>query len=109
MAQEYTGRITAIKGSVVDAEFKRGEVPPIRSVLHTGEEGAILVEVASHIDERHVRAIALTPTAGLARGESISGNGEPLTAPVGRELLGRMFNVFGEAIDGEEQPQGLDR
>lgn len=96
---EYSGRIAAVRGSVVEVSFPDG-LPPIRSVLHTGQDGRILLEVADHADEHRVRAIALTPTQGLARGDEATGDGTTLTAPMGEALLGRMFNVFGQPIDG---------
>ena len=101
------GKIVRVRGSVVDARFLE-ELPPIRRKLcaHRPESGDIVVEVLSHLDVHTVRGIALTPTAGLSRGHGISDTGEMLTVPVGRRLLGRMFNVFGETIDEGESIQG---
>jgi F-type H+/Na+-transporting ATPase subunit beta len=92
----YKGFVVAVRGGVVDLRFE-GALPPMRTLLPVGEA---LLEVAAHLDERTVRAIALTPSAGLARGDSLESRGAPLTAPVGKALLGRMLNVFGQAIDG---------
>ena len=95
---DFQGLITAVKGSIVDVCFDKG-LPALHAKLTSGEDNTIVLEVATHIDEETVRAIALTPTAGLARGDRIRTDGRPLTMPVGEALLGRMLNVFGEPID----------
>ncbi len=92
------GIITAVRGSVVDIWFNKN-LPPIYSVLRTGAENKIIIEVLSQRDERHVRGIALTPTQGLARGMVVEDSGGPLKAPVGKGTLSRMFDVFGNTID----------
>ena len=74
-------------------------MPAIYSVLHAGEEGRIILEVLSQTDAHHVRGIALTTTHGLARGMAVEDSGGPLKAPVGKEILSRMFDVFGNVID----------
>jgi F-type H+-transporting ATPase subunit beta len=97
--QEHAyGIITSIVGSVVEARFT-GKLPAINNLLITGENDAVLLEVALHLDGTTVRGNALTPTRGLALGAAIRDSGGPLLAPVGTEILGRMFNVFGETID----------
>ena len=92
------GAVVAVRGSVVDATFPR-PLPEVYSQLRTGPDGAIRIEVLSHLNDRTVRGIALTATQGLARGDAVIDTGEPIKVPVGRGLLGRMFNVFGEPID----------
>ena len=69
-----------------------------------GQQQDIVIEVLTHLDQQTVRGIALTPTAELARGSTVIDSGEPLSVPVGRETLGRVFNVFGESIDGLGEP-----
>jgi F-type H+-transporting ATPase subunit beta len=93
-----SGVITSVRGSVVDARFDR-VLPQIRSLLRTGQDGHIVLEVLSQRDATHVRGIALTPTQGLARGMAVLDTGGPLQAPVGKGTLSRMFDVFGNAID----------
>ncbi len=107
LSHSANGKIIRVRGSVVDARFLE-ELPPIRRKLraHRPESEDIVVEVLSHLDMRTVRGIALTPTAGLSRGHAISDTGEMLSVPVGRRLLGRIFNVFGETIDEGESIQG---
>ena len=90
------GQIRAIRGSVVDAFFPQF-LPKINYQLKSGEA---IIEVTLHLDATTVRGIALTPTQGLKRGDEIIDMGHPLQVPVGSGLLGRMFNVFGEPIDG---------
>lgn len=100
------GQVTSIRGSVVDICFE-DHLPPIYALLHA-EEGKIAIEVLSQIDTRHVRGIALTPTQGLARGAVVTDSGGPLKAPVGKGLLSRMFDVFGNVIDREKEPIDIE-
>jgi F-type H+-transporting ATPase subunit beta len=93
------GEIVAVRGSVVDARFRAG-LPALGTLLRAGDAGQIAVEVTAHLHVDMVRGVALAPTQGLARGMSISDTGAGMSVPVGEALLGRMLNVFGEAIDG---------
>ena len=108
MKDKKSGKILSIRGSVVDVFFP-AHLPPINQKLVTGKEGRIAIEVMNHIDEHTVRGISLSPTQGLARGEKVIDTGKPLMAPVGKELKGRMFNVFGDPIDRMDAPPGLQR
>ena len=92
------GVVVSVRGSVVDICFDE-HLPSIFSVLHAGDEGKIIIEVLTQLDERHVRGIALTPTQGLARGMIVKNTGGPLKVPVGKGILSRMFDVFGNIID----------
>jgi F-type H+-transporting ATPase subunit beta len=92
------GVVVSVRGSVVDVEFAE-HLPPIYSVLHADDEGRIVIEVLAHLDARRVRGIALTPTQGLARGMTVQDTGGPLQVPVGKGILSRMFDVFGNTID----------
>ena len=92
------GVVSSVRGSVVDVRFD-GQLPPIYTVLRAGEDRKIVIEVLTQRDERHVRGIALTPTQGLARGMAVEDTGGPLKAPVGKAILSRMFDVFGNVID----------
>lgn len=96
------GKIISINGPAVDVEFI-GELPAIYHALeaHNGNERLIL-ETAQHIGEHRVRALAMGATDGLARGAEVVSLGRPITIPVGEEVLGRMMNCLGEAIDGKE-------
>jgi F-type H+-transporting ATPase subunit beta len=94
------GAVMSIRGSVVDVQFDT-TLPEIYTVLRAGKEQAIVMEVLAQIDQHRVRAIALTPTHGLARGMRVEDTGEPLQAPVGKGILSRMFDVLGNTIDRE--------
>jgi F-type H+-transporting ATPase subunit beta len=101
------GRISTVRGSVVDIEFP-DRLPSINSLIRTGENGSIIIEAAVHLNEKHIRGIALNTTAGLFRGDKAWTTGDPLKAPVGKDLLGRMFNVFGDPMDGQDAPTKVE-
>jgi F-type H+-transporting ATPase subunit beta len=96
--QSCQGTVLSVRGSVVDARFS-ARPPRLYNVLTAGESGRTVVEVITHLDDRTVRGIALTSTQGLAQGSTIVDTGYPLRVPVGKRLMGRVFNVFGETID----------
>ncbi|HHX91410.1 MAG TPA: F0F1 ATP synthase subunit beta [Paracoccus sp.] len=102
------GTVLSVRGSVVDARFPGG-LPEFNSELRAGKGQKIVVEVVSHLDPETIRGVALTPTAGLARGALITDSGHPLRIPVGKRTLGRVLNVFGDAIDGGEELVGGER
>lgn len=87
-----------MRGSVVDAVFP-ARIPSIFHVLRAGDDGGVVIEVLAHLDAHTVRGVALNATRGLARGSAVVDTCEPLKAPVGERVLGRMFDVFGRAID----------
>ncbi len=92
------GSVVSVRGSVVDARFSQ-KIPFIHNLLRTGDNGQTAIEVQTHLNAEVVRGIALTPTQGLARGSLVIDTGHPVRVRVCKELLGRMFNVFGEPID----------
>jgi F-type H+-transporting ATPase subunit beta len=95
-----TGKITQIVGVVIDVEFSQDNLPAIYNALTTELDGeTITLEVAQHLSESSVRAIALSSTDGLARGSEVKDTGAPISVPVGEKTLGRMFNVTGQPID----------
>ncbi len=102
-----TGTVISVRGSVVDIRFEH-YLPPVYTLLHTGKDDSIAIEVLSQLDAQRVRGIALTPTEGLARGMPVRDSGGPLRVPVGRGVLSRMFDVFGNAIDRQPQPQQVE-
>ena len=97
------GHVISVRGSVVDVRFNTS-LPPIHSLLRTGTKKEIIIEVLAQHDAHCVRGIAMTPTQGLARGMVVENTGGPLTAPVGKSILSRMFDVFGNAIDRQPAP-----
>lgn len=102
------GKIVSVHGSVVDIRFE-DNLPPIYSIIYTGKNNKVVMEVLSQLDNNIVRCIALTPTQGLVRGMIARSTDEPLKVPVGEETLGRMFNVFGNTIDHKAPLTGLEQ
>lgn len=99
--EKSQGKVIQVVGVVVDVEFTGKHLPPINSALEATLNGQKLVlEVAQHLSESVVRTVALSSTDGLKRGDAVTDTGAPITVPVGKETLGRMFNVTGEPIDG---------
>ncbi|MGB0719521.1 MAG: F0F1 ATP synthase subunit beta, partial [Bdellovibrionales bacterium] len=94
------GQIQQVLGAVVDVQFNEGEVPAILNALETENQGKTLIlEVAQHLGENTVRAIAMDMTDGLVRGSVVVDTGAPISVPVGPEVLGRIMDVTGAAID----------
>src|SRR3712207_5227034 len=94
-----SGRISQVIGAVVDVTFD-GNLPEILPALEPDNTGNRLVlEVAQHLGENTVRAIAMDSTDGLARGQPVQDTGNQISVPVGRETLGRILNVVGEPVD----------
>lgn len=96
-----TGIITRIIGAVVDCEFT-GHVPEIYTALKAkiGDK-ELVMEVQQHLLDKQVRAVAMSSTDGLRRGQEVVNTGAPISVPVGDEVLGRLFDVLGEPVDGE--------
>ncbi|MBM3326364.1 MAG: F0F1 ATP synthase subunit beta [Calditrichaeota bacterium] len=97
-----TGIVRQIIGVVVDVAFPEGDLPGLYNALYIdrGGNNQLTLEVQQHLGDRMVRAIAMDSTDGLQRGAVVVDSGGPITIPVGRETLGRLINVVGEAIDG---------
>ncbi len=102
-AKTKTGKITQIVGVVVDIQFTTDSLPAIYNALKLELDGKELtLEVAQHLSESSVRAIALGSTDGLKRGTEVTDTGAAISVPIGDKTLGRMFNVTGQPIDGKE-------
>jgi F-type H+-transporting ATPase subunit beta len=102
VVEKVKGKITQIIGVVVDVEFKAEHLPAIYDALEVKlGDRTIVLEVAQHLSETTVKAVALSTTDGLKRGDSVVATGAPISVPVGKETLGRMFNVIGEPIDDQ--------
>lgn len=94
------GKVVQVIGTVVDIEFPPDELPAINNGIEIPMDGGkIVIEVQQHIGNNWVRGVALTSTDGLARGAEAIDMEAPITVPVGRATLGRLFNVFGEPLD----------
>src|SRR5262245_8034998 len=103
-----TGKIVQVIGPVVDVEFEPGRLPAIyNALLVQGVEqkdifaysSKLTLEVAQHLGESQVRAVAMASTDGLTRGMSVLDTGAPISIPVGKETLGRILNIVGEPVD----------
>ena len=105
------GTIQQIIGAVLDIRFKPEELPALYNAIEIPRpDGSVLVaEVAQHPGEDVARCISMGPTDGLTRGMKATDTGHPIAVPVGRETLGRLFNVTGEAIDGKPVPDDIER
>jgi len=100
------GQIIQVVGVVIDVEFGNKNLPGMYEALQVKHGDKIIaLEVAQHLDERTVRAIALASTDGLRRGDEVIATGAPISVPVGAETQGRMFNVTGDPIDGKPAPK----
>ncbi|WP_425380156.1 F0F1 ATP synthase subunit beta [Spiroplasma endosymbiont of Stenodema calcarata] len=103
---DKNGKVVQVLGPVVDVRFAEEYLPELYNAITVDNNGTKLVlEVVQHIGDDTVRTIALGPTEGMARGMSVVDTKAPITVPVGEEVLGRMFNVLGEAIDEKPQPK----
>ncbi len=109
--QHTVGRITEIKGPVIDARFEKGQLPRVNNALRVKRDGEkdLILEVAQHLGDDVVRAIAMDSTDGLSRGAEVINTGGPITVPVGLETLGRIINIVGDPIDGMPMPEGVKR
>src|SRR5438270_1694597 len=101
---QRTGRIVQIIGSTFDAEFDEGHLPEIYNAIkidseHKGVRVRLTGEVQQHLGGNRVRCVALGSTDGLVRGTDVVDTGAPVSVPVGKETLGRVFNLLGEPID----------
>ena len=101
MARGTVGHVVQVIGTVVDVEFPSDGLPSVHSAVDIQVEGErVVLEVQQHLGNSWVRCLALGPTEGLSRGTEAVDQGEPVSVPVGRGSLGRLFNVLGEPLDG---------
>ncbi len=101
MAEGTKGKVIQVIGTVIDVAFPPGELPSLLNAVEINRpDGTHLVlEVEQHVGNNWARCLALGPTEGLARGEVVTDTGRPISVPVGKASLGRIFNVLGEPID----------
>ena len=109
------GKVIQVLGPVIDVEFDTEKVPEINEALIVefeveGEKKKVVLEVAAQIGDKIVRTIAMDLTDGLVRGTKVLATGGPIKVPVGEKVLGRIFNVIGDVIDGGEPlPENVER
>ncbi|QDV65079.1 F0F1 ATP synthase subunit beta [Crateriforma conspicua] len=111
--QQVTGKVTQVIGSTFDAEFPEGQLPKIYNALsiksqHKGVDIDLVGEVQQHLGGGRVRVIALGSTEGMMRGMDVVDTGQPVSVPVGKQTLGRVFNVLGRPIDKRGDVQADD-
>ncbi len=108
MEKNMIGKISQVMGPVVDVDFD-GYLPVLNEALEVkvkeedGSERRLVLEVAAHLGDGRVRTIAMDMSEGLVRGQDAEATGAPIKVPVGEKVLGRIFNVIGETIDGKDQ------
>ena len=104
------GKVAQVIGTVVDIEFPPEELPGLFNAVEIHRDGdKIVLEVQQHIGNNWVRCLALSPTEGLQRGAEVIDTGAPLTVPVGKATLGRLFNVMGEPLDNLGEVKAEER
>ena len=110
MAEKANGRVVQVMGPVVDVRFENGKLPSLNNALTmpVGER-TLTVEVAQHIGDNTARCIAMDSTDGLTRNTAVTDTGYPIRVPVGKETLGRIFNVLGDPVDNEPAPENAER
>ena len=110
MSNKTTGTVSQVMGPVVDVRFDEGALPAIYNALTMPiGERTLTVEVAQHIGDNVARCIAMASTDGLQRGTAVTDTGKAISVPVGRDTLGRIFNVLGEPVDNEPAPETDER
>lgn len=103
-----TGKITRVIGPVVDIKFEN-ELPPIYQALHVKRgDGVVTLEVEQHIGLKEARAVSMSSTDGLKRGDEAVDTGSPISVPVGNDVLGRMFDVTGKTIDNLDNIKSIE-
>ena len=106
----HIGKVLQVMGPVVDVRFAENELPDIYNALTVpiGDK-QLTIEVAQHIGNNTARCIAMSSTDGLTRGADVTDTGAPISVPVGKETLGRIFNVLGDAVDNIPSPETEER
>ena len=106
MSEITKGVVSQVMGPVVDVRFEEGCLPAIFNALTIPKgEKTLTVEVAQHIGDNTARCIAMSSTDGLKRGVPVTDTGAPISVPVGRDTLGRIFNVLGDTVDNKPAPE----
>lgn len=110
MDDKNQGKVVQIIGPVMDIKFQKDCLPNLLNAIEIQNDGKkIIVEVAQHIGDDVVRCISMSSTDGLKRGITAVDTGSPITVPVGRETLGRIFNLLGEPVDNKPAPTDIKR
>ncbi|MDO4484551.1 MAG: F0F1 ATP synthase subunit beta [Clostridia bacterium] len=110
MSNQNIGKVVQVIGPVLDIRFENGHLPDLLNAIeiHNGDK-KIVAEVAQHIGDDVVRCISMNATDGMVRGADAVDTGESITVPVGEKCLGRIFNLLGQAIDDQPDPETEER
>jgi F-type H+-transporting ATPase subunit beta len=107
---QNVGKIVQVIGAVVDVKFPKDSLPKLLNAIEIDNNGTKLtIEVAQHIGDDVVRCIAMSSTDGLVRGMDAIDTGSPISVPVGKETLGRIFNLLGEPVDEKPMPNTTEK
>ena len=110
MSNANIGRVSQVMGPVIDVRFEDGHLPAIYNALTVPVgDNTLTVEVAQHIGDNTVRCVAMASTDGLQRGAAVTDTGAPISVPVGKGTLGRIFNVLGDPVDNIPAPETEER
>ncbi|MDD6141955.1 MAG: F0F1 ATP synthase subunit beta [bacterium] len=110
MSKQNIGKVVQVIGPVLDIRFEDGQLPELLSAIEIQNgDKKIVAEVAQHVGDNVVRCISMNATDGMVRGLDAVDTGSPITVPVGSECLGRIFNLLGQAIDEQPDPENVER
>mgnify|MGYP002625707922 CR=1 FL=1 len=110
MSDKNIGKVVQVIGPVLDIRFDDGHLPELLSAIEIQNgDKKIVAEVAQHIGDNVARCVSMNATDGMVRGLEAVDTGSPITVPVGKECLGRIFNLLGQAIDDQPDPQAAER
>ncbi len=110
MSEQNKGKVVQVIGPVLDIRFEDGHLPELLSAIEIQNgDKKIVAEVAQHVGDNVVRCVSMNATDGMVRGLEAVDTGSPITVPVGKECLGRIFNLLGQAIDEKPEPETAER
>ena len=110
MSNKNIGKVVQVIGPVLDIRFEDGQLPELLSAIEIQNgDKKIVAEVAQHVGDNVVRCISMNATDGMVRGLDAVDTGSPITVPVGNDCLGRIFNLLGQAIDDQPDPENAER
>ncbi|MBQ7848111.1 MAG: F0F1 ATP synthase subunit beta, partial [Clostridia bacterium] len=110
MSMQHIGKVVQVIGPVLDIRFEDGQLPELLSAIEIQNgDKKVVAEVAQHVGDNVVRCISMNATDGMVRGLDAVDTQSPITVPVGDKCLGRIFNLLGDAIDDQPNPEDVER